>query len=394
MLVLPEDRMLTRSITKWAADVDDKLEEKKMSTRIDELVKESIKAEMAKRMTTTTIVDSTGISHGMYVPEPEPVPVEEPKREIVLKSNQVLFSSLFGSAPSFGDFGVTVYKPEDVDSHVIHTIPDADKSYVCQIEEAAKLCMAWETNDKTLITGPTGSGKSSLVKYVCAKVGRPYIRINMTGDTESAHIFGTLAAESGSTVWKDGIATEAVKHGAVLVVDEWDFTPPEIMIGFQNLLEDGGYLQLKEMPGDSAATKIVPHVDFRMCCLGNTTGTGDDTGMYAGTTVQNGATLDRFGTTIVLDYLEKKHEQNVLKNCCAGLDKAIASKMIDLAKLIRSANRQGQIFSTMSPRTLINWGKKVVAFNDPKYAFTVAFLDKQRTSDRDVIMEFYKKVFG
>ena len=388
MLVMPEDRIPTTKPIK-------PIEELAMTSRIDELVKESIKAEMAKRMTTT--VDSTGISHGMYLPETpyETVPVvEEPKPEIVLKSNQVLFSKLFGTAPSFGDFGVTVYKPDDVDSHVIHTIPDVDTSYVCQIEEAAKLCMAFEMNDKSLITGPTGSGKSSLVKYVCAKIGRPYIRINMTGDTESAHIFGTLAAESGSTVWKDGIATEAVKHGAVLVVDEWDFTPPEIMIGFQNLLEDGGYLQLKEMPGDSASTKIVPHVDFRMCCLGNTTGTGDDTGMYAGTTVQNGATLDRFGTTIVLDYLEKKHEQNVLKNCCAGLDKAIASKMIDLAKLIRSANKQGQIFSTMSPRTLINWGKKVVMYGEPKYAFTVAFLDKQRTSDRDIIMEFYKKVFG
>jgi len=68
--------------------------------------------------------------------------------------------------------------------------------------------------------------------------------------------------------------------------------------------------------------------------------------------------------------------------------------MIDLAKLIRSANKQGQIFSTMSPRTLINWGKKVIMFGEPKYAFTVAFLDKQRTSDRDIIMEFYKKCFG
>lgn len=366
-----------------------------MSTRIDELVKESIKAEMAKRKPTVTDLPAGGdfFKDGMYSPEPEPV-IAEPERKVELTDGQVLFSELFGTKPTFGDFGVTVLKNEQHHHAVANLVPDLDTKYVAQVEEAAKLCMALEYGDKTLITGPTGSGKSSLVKYVCAKLNRPFIRINMTGDTETAHIFGTIAAEAGSTVWKDGIATEAVKYGAVLVVDEWDFTPPEIMIGFQNLLEDGGYLQLKEMPGDSSATKITPHDDFRICCLGNTVGTGDDTGMYAGTTVQNGATLDRFGTTIVLDYLEKAHEKNVLKSVCKGLKVDIINKMLDVAKLIRSANRQGQIFSTMSPRTLINWGNKCMQYGDTKYAFTVAFLDKQRNSDRDVIMEFYKKVFG
>src|ERR1019366_1575403 len=103
--------------------------------------------------------------------------------------------------------------------------------------------------EKVLIYGPTGAGKSSIVEQLCAYVGRPFIRINCTGDMDSSMIFGQLVVRDGATVWVDGTVTEAVKYGAVFAWDEWDVTPPEISMGLQWLLEKDGKLFLKEMPG-------------------------------------------------------------------------------------------------------------------------------------------------
>ncbi len=208
-------------------------------------------------------------------PKAEPKPAEAVARKPVgLLPGQVWFSEIFDYRPKFGDFGVTV---QEVRHHpdVARLVPSIDSDYVVQKDEAALLVAGLEDGDKSLITGPTGSGKSSLVKYVCAKLNRPFIRINMSGDVESAALFGTLVVRGGATVWEDGAITEAAKYGAVCLVDEWELMPAEIAMGMQNLLEDGGYLYLKEKPGTSEDRTIVPHADFRLVFAGNTfLGTG------------------------------------------------------------------------------------------------------------------------
>lgn len=320
----------------------------------------------------------------------EEAPVVEVK-PVVLGENQQLFSTLFGAVPSFGDFAVTVNTEvsEQMKSHM-HKL---DTNYVVQLEEAARLVMAIETNDKTLITGPTGSGKSSLVKYVCTKLGLPFIRINMSGDVESSAIFGSLIVRGGATVWQDGPMTEALKYGAVVLVDEWELMPPEISMGLQNVLEDDGFLFLKEMPGTAEDKTIFPHKNSRLIFAGNTVGQGDDSGNYSGTSVQNNATLDRFSTTIVLSYLDKEHEINIITSKTT-VDKKLARRMVNLAELVRSAHNTMQINLTLSPRTLINWGRKIVQYNgNIQLAFTVAFLDKLRESDKKAVNELFNKVF-
>lgn len=316
----------------------------------------------------------------------------EPTKPIVLKDGEQLFSTLFGKAPVFGDFAVPVKDK----AHVMmegHVRPAAS-DYVPQIEEAARLVKALIAGDKTLITGPTGSGKSSLVKYVCAKMGLPFIRINMSGDVESSALFGQLTVKAGATEWQDGPLTEAVRYGGVVLIDEWELMPPEISMGLQNLLEDDGFLFLKEMPGTSTDKTIVPDEGFRIICAGNTVGQGDDSGDFSGTSVQNSATLDRFSTTIVLQYLTKAHEVNVITSK-SKINKTVAKKMVDLAELIRNAKRQMQVNLTMSPRTLINWGRKVELYdNNVRMAFDIAFYDKLRDSDKKAIDELYTKVFG
>jgi len=271
-------------------------------------------------------------------------------------------------------------------------IPNVDADYVVQKEEAALLVAGLEDGDKTLLTGPTGSGKSSLIKYVCAKLNRPFIRVNMSGDVESASLFGTLVVRGGATEWEDGAVTEAAKHGAVCLIDEWELMPAEIAMGMQNLLEDGGYLYLKEKPGTSEDRTIVPHADFRLVFAGNTTGQGDTTGAFSGVGIQNSATIDRFTNTIRLGYLSQQHEIDIITSK-TSVQADLATKMVRFANLVRQAYDSGKIGLTVSPRTLINWARKMNRY-DSQYALQVSFLEKLSMDDAKSVSELYVKVFG
>lgn len=324
-------------------------------------------------------------------PELKPMAGDDAVAPLPLKAGEKWFSELFGSVPkNIRDFGVKVF--DGVSEEMRGFVPATDKHYKVQVEQAARLVSALMDGDKVLLSGPTGSGKSSLVKYVCAKLGAPFIRINMSADAESSVLFGQLVARDGSTVWEDGPITEAVRNGAVVLIDEWELMPPEISMGLQNLLEDDGFLFLKEMPGSSADKTIIPHPNFRIVCAGNTVGQGDDSGAFSGTMVQNSATLDRFTTTIHLDYLDKRHETAVITSR-TGVSKDVAGKMVQLAALIRNAYNNRSINLTMSPRTLINWGNKYEKHADLRESFNIAFHDKLRESDKKVVVELFNKVF-
>lgn len=324
-------------------------------------------------------------------PEPE-IPAVEPKK-VVLTAGQVLFSVLFGKVPKNGDFGVTVLQENNVLEQINTFIPGIDPDYVPQIEELAVFADAVEHEEKVMLTGPTGAGKSSMVKYFCAKTGRPFIRVNMKNDMESSVLFGMLTAHGGATHWNDGPVTEAVRYGAMLLIDEWELMPSEIGMGMQNLLEEGGYLYLAEAPGNSKDRTIQPHKDFRIVYAGNTVGQGDDTGRHVGVSVQNTATIDRFTTTIYLGYLDDKHEVAIIKGK-TGIDEAIAKKMVQLAKLVRNGANSDAINLTMSPRTLISWAQKWVRWDDGRRAFNRAFYDKLRSNDKMAVDQLYQKTFG
>ena len=327
--------------------------------------------------------------------EPEVPVLAEEAKPAELKSNQKWFSDVFKYKPYMGDFPVTIFNAKDWSENVRVFIPEKDPTYEPQKIEVAKIVLALEHNDKTIITGPTGAGKSSVVRYICSVLGRPLIRLNMKGDIESSSVFGSVGARDGSTVWTDGPATEAVKYGAVLLVDEWDVTPPEIMFGFQYLLERNGKLYVAEMPGTSEDRMLTPNENFRIICCGNTVGQGDDTGHFAGTTPQNTATLDRFDTSIRLGYLNKDHELKILKNNVPSINKPTMEKMIQLAALVRDGYTSSRIGLTLSPRSLIGWAYKIEQYNgDVREAFKVSYADKLRESDQKVVFELYTKVFG
>jgi cobaltochelatase CobS len=348
-----------------------------MATKYDSIVADAVAAHFKAAKTKPTAA-------------PVDIPtVVVPKVTLLPEEGQTMFSSVFGYTPKMGDFPVTVLP---TDAATQRYIPSADVDYVVQQDEAALLVAGIEDGDKTLITGPTGSGKSSLVKYVCAKLNRPFIRINMSGDVESASMFGQQQVRGGATVWEDGAITEAVKMGAVCLVDEWELMSAEITMGLQNLLEDGGYLYLKEKPGTSDDRTHVPHDNFRLVFAGNTVGQGDESGAFSGVGVQNTATIDRFTNTIRLDYLEARHEVAILTDK-AGVDGAVATRMVQLASLIRQAYNAGKVSLTMSPRTLLSWARKFKRY-DVAMAFNVSFLAKLNDGDKASVQELYNKVFG
>lgn len=352
---------------------------------LDDKVAEAIRNELQSRQ-------------GSKAPTPRIEMKVEPvieRKVVVLAAGMKMASDVLGlKLKKEEDFPITILDKSKLPPQVAALVPMVDPDYKPQKDEAIRLLRGWEDGDKTLITGPTGSGKSSLIKFCSALTGRPFIRVNMTGDTESSTLFGTMVVRGGATVWEDGPIAEAVRYGAVLLVDEWELMTPEISMGMQWLLEDDGCLYLKEMPGMSTDKLIKPHPDFRIVCGGNTVGQGDDTGTHAGTNVQNTATIDRFQTTIVLSYLDKAHEMGILKKKFPKIAEAIFDKMLGVASLVRQAQQQGNIALTMSPRTLINWARKIETWGEPRIAFTIAFLDKLRDTDRKVVTELYAKVFG
>ena len=328
--------------------------------------------------------------------EPEIVLVAKVKTK---DKGQRMFSEVFGYNPTTRpDFPVTVFKDEDWAEEVRIFVPKLTDvellGYEPQKEAVEQLVSGLEEGDRVSISGPTGSGKSSMVKYVCQKLRRPVIRVNMNGDIESSAVFGQLVVESGATVWKDGPATDAIKYGAVLMVDEWTVMPPEITMGFQNPLEHGGFLFLKEKPGSSADKVIEPHEHTRYVFCDNTTGQGDETGAFAGTNVQNTATIDRFDMAIHLEYLGVDHELGVIHSRVPDLDKTVARKMVQYASQIRIAYGKTEMGLTMSPRTLINWARKIQQYGSIRNALTFSFLNKLRDSDKKLASELYTKVFG
>jgi cobaltochelatase CobS len=362
--------------------------------KVEDLVKKALKEALDKRKTTEPVLPVTMLKDDE---DPEDCGVETTlSTKVELKDSQRWLSEVIGTPHIIKDedFAVTVFDSYEWDDRIKSFIPDINYSYVIDTELASNVLRAWELNEKVLCFGPTGAGKSSLIEQLCARTGRPFVRVNCTGDMDSSMIFGQLTAKDGSTHWVDGAVTEAVRYGAVFAWDEWDVTPPEISMGLQWLLEDDGKLFLKEMPGSTTDKQIIPHEHFRIVAIGNTQGQGDESGAHAGTNVQNSATLDRFGTAVYIDYLRPDIEETMLKNKFKEINGKAVKELVKLANLIRTGYKASQFSLTMSPRALFSICRKVQAGCTLKQAFALVYLNKLNDTQRKVADELYTKVYG
>ena len=358
---------------------------------VEDLVKTAIKEALAKRKGVELAESHTTEAAKVYEEE---LKVVLPTVKKDLKEGQVWASTLF---PKLGyltedDFGVNVFKNTDFNEAVAVFIPKINPVYKLRKEQVTNILKGWELGDKTLMYGPTGSGKSSIIEQLCAYTGRPFIRVNCSGDMDSSMIFGQQVVEDGATVWKDGVVTEAVKHGAVFAWDEWDVTPSEISMGLQWLLEDEGKLFLKEMPGTATEKFITPDPRFLIVAIGNTQGQGDHTGLHSGTNVQNSATVDRFETVVKVDYMEPEDEIAML-SLKYPVVKA-KEKLVKLANLVRQGFKEKQIALTMSPRSTLGICKKVSFGYTLQQSIQLVYLNKLVESDQKVVEALMTKIYG
>lgn len=355
-----------------------------MAKSLDELVAEKLAEELGKDMSSKNL--SAKLAATAEPPKPEPKP-------LVLKSGQKSAYDVLGikSHDKIADFAVTVLDPTLVAEQIRMMIPDVDPYYSADMTAALLVLSAWEAKERTMISGLPGTGKSSLIRHLCALVNRPFIRVNFAEDIESSALLGGMVVEGGATVYKMGALAEAVLHGAVFLADEWDTASPGVTMSMQWVLEDGGKLFLRDMPGTNDERTITPHENFLFVATGNTIGQGDDTGSFGGTTPQNSATLDRFTTSFRMEYLPAAQEAKMIQER-TGVAKAVAEKMVKVASLVRAAVNSNQLTITMSPRTLISWGNKWDRFGEK--AIDVAFTNKLRSADAKVVRDIVNKVFG
>ena len=287
------------------------------------------------------------------------------------------------------------------------TTPKVDPDYVFRPEIVSLLIASHENvSEKLLFTGPTGSGKSSAIEQGAARLNVPFYRVNLDNDVTKSDFVGQYILKGDETTYQYGVLPLAMKQGAWLLVDEWDMGNPGVTAVLQAVLE-GKPLQLAD-----TGEIVFPAEGFRIFATGNTIGQGDETGLYSGTQVQNFAQLDRFTMVEFVDYPSTKIEEAIVKKQCGLTDEnlkkqfgvseisekdnsaSIVKNIVQVAKLVREAFRKEEVTTTMSTRTLVNIGNKLLMFGDIKRAYKVGYLNKLNSQDREFCEEIIQRQWG
>lgn len=269
-------------------------------------------------------------------------------------------------------------------------VPEMNDTYVYDASELKDVMIALELNVNPYVWGHKGSGKSELFEQVAARTGRPFVRIQHTSNTEESHIVGMWTVKKGETIFELGPLAIAMKNGWLYLADEYDFALPSVLSVYQAVLE-GKALMIKE--ADEENRIIKPHPNFRFCATGNTNGSGDETGLYQGTNLQNSANYDRFGSVIYKSYMSKKDESEILQRR-TGLVKEDADKLVEFATLVRNAYDGKKICDTVSPRSLINAARIGLCRSSFPHGIQLAFSNKLTRVDKEVVDGLSQRVFG
>lgn len=276
-------------------------------------------------------------------------------------------------------------------------VPQIDKNYVFD-EEITKIILAgFAYNAKVLVQGMHGTGKSTHIEQVAARLNWPCIRINFDSQITRMDLVGKdiikLVDGKQITEFKEGIIPFALKNNITLILDEYDAIRTDVSFVIQRLLEEEGKFSLFEENEIISPTKY-----FRIFATSNTIGSGDDLGIYHGTNLINQAQMDRWNIVGALNYLSEKQELEILTKKIPYLslknNKNIAKSMVKLANLTRESFKNGDVTSIISLRTLISWGNNIEIFGNIKTAFILSFLNKVIEDEKPIINEFYQRVFG
>ena len=277
-------------------------------------------------------------------------------------------------------------------------VPDIDPAYQFDRETTLAICAGFAFNRRVMIQGYHGTGKSTHIEQVAARLNWPCIRVNLDSHISRIDLIGkdAIVLKDGKQVteFREGILPWALQHACALVFDEYDAGRPDVMFVIQRVLEVEGKLTLLDQN-----RVIRPHPSFRLFATANTVGLGDTTGLYHGTQQINQGQMDRWNIVATLNYLPHAQETEIV---LAKLDipkKDAAARrqvesMVALAELTRAGFINGDISTVMSPRTVITWAENARIFGDVGFAFRLTFLNKCDEAERATVAEYYQRCFG
>lgn len=276
-------------------------------------------------------------------------------------------------------------------------VPEIDKSYQFDHDTTMAILAGFAHNRRVMIQGYHGTGKSTHIEQVAARLNWPCIRINLDSHVSRLDLLGkdmiTLKEGQQVTEFKQGLLPWALQNPVALVFDEYDAGRPDVMFVIQRVLEAEGRLTLLDQN-----TVIRPHPAFRLFSTANTIGLGDMTGLYHGSQQINQAQLDRWNILVTLNYLPAADEAAIMVAKYPDMDttegKEDITDMVKMANLTRQGFINGDISTLMSPRTVMSWLENTRIFKDRELAFRLSFLNKCDETERPVIGEYYQRCFG
>ena len=271
--------------------------------------------------------------------------------------------------------------------------PDRDDSYVFEPDTTMAILAGFAHDRRVMVQGYHGTGKSTHIEQVAARLNWPCIRINLDAHISRIDLIGrdAIVLRDGLQVteFREGLLPWALQHPVALVFDEYDAGRPDVMFVIQRVLEQQGKLTLLDQN-----RVIRPDPNFRLFATSNTVGLGDTSGLYHGTQAINQGQMDRWNIVVGLNYLPVETEQAIVAAKNPDLDPKMLADMIKVADLSRQGFINGDISTVMSPRTVITWAQNYAIFKDVGFAFRLSFLNKCDEEERMLVAEYYQRVFG
>ncbi len=275
-------------------------------------------------------------------------------------------------------------------------VPEQDPDYRFDHDTSLAILAGFAHNRRVLVQGYHGTGKSTHIEQIAARLNWPCVRVNLDSHISRMDLVGrdAIVLKDGQQVteFREGILPWAIQHPCALVFDEYDAGRPDVMFVIQRVLEVAGKLTLLDQ-----SKVITPHPFFRLFATTNTVGLGDASGLYHGVQQINQGQMDRWSIVTTLNYLPEAKEVEIIsakiKPENSSAERQVKA-MVQVADLTRQAFMQGDISTVMSPRTVLTWAENTRIFGDPALAFRLSFLNKCDEAERPAVAEFYQRCFG
>ncbi|MCE8023391.1 AAA family ATPase [Billgrantia aerodenitrificans] len=276
-------------------------------------------------------------------------------------------------------------------------VPEVDDAYRFNPDVTLAILAGFTRNRRVMVQGLHGTGKSTHIEQVAARLNWPCLRVNLDGHISRLDLVGkdAIVMRDGVQVteFQEGIVPWSLQRPVALIFDEYDAGRPDVMFVIQRILEREGHFTLLDQN-----RVIHPHPDFRLFATANTVGLGNLTGLYQGTQVLNHAQIDRWNIVAKLDYLPRDEEAAIVLSRVPAKDnekgRQLIASMVAVANLTRQGFAAGDLSTLMSPRTVITWAENCEIFRNPALAFRLSFLNKCDAAERPIVAEYYQRCFG